>query len=64
LAKKIWTYTISIQPHDDCCSLIAGDTAWTKWRIGVLEKMEEEIMMSIVEDKTMDGVEKMIITNW
>lgn len=63
LAKQIWTYEISILPHEDCCSLIAWEKPWTKWRICVLKKIEEEIMIDVVEEKAWKDVERVIVEN-
>jgi len=51
IAKKIWTYEISILPHNDCCSLIATNNPQTKWKTEVLQKLEDEIMITIPEEK-------------
>jgi len=61
LSKKIWTYEISILPYDDCCSLITGEHPWTKGRVEVLERLEEEIMIGVVEDKVFGEVERVEI---
>jgi len=57
LAKNVGTYEISIQPHEDCCSLIAWDKAWTSGRIDVLEEMESEMMIDVVEENVLGEIE-------
>lgn len=63
LSKKIWSYETSIEKADDCCSLITGDKPWTKWKIPVLEQLEEDIMISIVEDKVFGEIERIDFYN-
>lgn len=42
MAQKIGTYTISIRPYKDCCSMIARHPA-TKAKIETIKKLEEAI---------------------
>jgi thiamine biosynthesis protein ThiI len=43
VAKRIHTYSISILPYDDCCSLFAVNDPKTKPRIYFVEKEEEKV---------------------
>jgi len=50
LAKKIWTYDISIQKVPDCCSLIADKHPATKAKLDIIQKIENEIWIEEVEN--------------
>jgi thiamine biosynthesis protein ThiI len=43
LAKKIETYNISIEPHEDCCTLFTPKHPSTKARIYVIEELEKKL---------------------
>lgn len=57
LAVKIGTYDISIEPYKDCCSLVANTRPCTKVPLHIAKKMEEEINIADVVDRTMKQVE-------
>ncbi len=49
IAKKIWTYEISILPYDDCCSLIAWTKPRTKWNPEKLSEIEKKLTIKEIE---------------
>jgi thiamine biosynthesis protein ThiI len=50
IARKIGTYTISIKPYKDCCSMIARHPA-TKAKSETIKKFEEKIdMEKLIEE--------------
>ncbi len=56
LAEKIGTYTISIKPYKDCCSIVAKHPS-TKANIDIVKKLEEEIDMKELVDMTLGMTE-------
>jgi thiamine biosynthesis protein ThiI len=57
LAKKIGTYETSIQPYEDCCSLLLSKHPETKSNLPEIEEFEKEINQDLVM-KAIKGMEK------
>ncbi len=55
LAKRIGTYEISIQPYEDCCSLLVSKHPVTNASLEDVERMEE--MCSLKEDRAVGNAE-------
>ncbi|MDP3916809.1 MAG: tRNA uracil 4-sulfurtransferase ThiI [Nanoarchaeota archaeon] len=61
LAEKIGTYEISIQPHDDCCSLFVPKHPATKSDLQSVLKEEEKLDVKNLIYNTLKKVEKINI---
>jgi len=59
LARKIGTYEASIEEYKDCCSLVANKSPCTKVPLDVAKKMEDEIKISEVVEKSLKQMEIM-----
>lgn len=57
LAKAIGTYETSIEKYKDCCSLVAVKHPFTKAKIEQIDKIEKDINLSDIVDKTMAELE-------
>jgi thiamine biosynthesis protein ThiI len=57
LAKKIGTYELSIQPHQDCCSLFVPKHPTTKAKIEDIIKQETEIDLNNHLKKALEKME-------
>ncbi|VVC03011.1 tRNA sulfurtransferase [Candidatus Bilamarchaeum dharawalense] len=57
LAKKVGTFEISIQPYKDCCSLVATKSPSTNVWLDDAKKVEKEIDMDSIVDKTIEQIE-------
>ncbi len=60
LAKKIGTYEISIQPYEDCCSLLSSPHPETRCKKENIEKLEEKLGLEEVFKEILDRTEKFI----
>ncbi|MBI2079277.1 tRNA 4-thiouridine(8) synthase ThiI [Candidatus Micrarchaeota archaeon] len=56
LAKKYGTYEASIEEYKDCCSLVSIKHPDTKTKVDDLEKLEEEIKIKEIIDKTLNSI--------
>ena len=56
LAKNIGTYELSIEEYKDCCSLVAAKHPSTKTRLDEMKKVEEEIEIEKVVEKTLQDI--------
>jgi tRNA uracil 4-sulfurtransferase len=62
LAKKIGTFDVSIQPHDDCCSLFLPPHPDTKGKVPIIRSMEERLPdLARLEDEAFEAREKRLI---
>lgn len=57
LAKRIGTYEMSIEEYKDCCSLVAYKNPSTNVKLEAAKKIEEEIEMEKIVEKTLGQVE-------
>jgi tRNA uracil 4-sulfurtransferase len=57
LAKKIGTYEVSIEHHDDCCSIFAPKNPATKSRLNDIMEEEKKIQMSRWVEQVLQTVE-------
>lgn len=57
LARKIGTYEISVQEYKDCCSLVAAKHPSTRMKIELAQRLEKEIKMEEIIDKTLEQLE-------
>jgi len=57
LAQKIKTFPISIEPHQDCCSLFVPKNPATKARIEQIEKEEGKLKINGLIKKAMETME-------
>jgi thiamine biosynthesis protein ThiI len=57
LAKKFGTFEVSIEPYKDCCSLVATKNPSTKVWLQAAKKIEEEIGIDKIVDRTLEQVE-------
>ena len=53
-SKNIWTYETSVEPHDDCCSLIAAKNPETKWRPYLADKYERRLDIHELENNILE----------
>lgn len=63
-AQEIGTYAISMQPHEDCCSLFVPNMPETRAKMAYLLQLEEKLIaLSIQQDinKAIEGAIKMTI---
>jgi len=59
LARKIGTYDISIEPHDDCCSLFLPHHPETRGNVEVVRRMEGELAeLSALEETALAAAEE------
>jgi len=63
LAKKIKTYSLSIQPHQDCCSLFVPKHPTTKANLGMILEEEKKINAEKLIQDALQKTEKMEITD-
>jgi len=56
ISKKLGLYNISIREYKDCCSLMAKHPA-TRPRFEIFKKLEEEIELEKIVEKTLKNVE-------
>jgi len=57
LAKKVGTYDLSIEEYKDCCSLVAYKNPSTNVKLEIAKKIEDEIKIDEVVEKTLEQVE-------
>jgi thiamine biosynthesis protein ThiI len=57
LAEKIGTYKLSIEPYKDCCSLVANKHPSTNVPLEKAKKIEEEIGIAKIVEKTLAQTE-------
>ena len=57
LSKAIGLFDISIEPYQDCCSLVAQTHPKTKVKLHEAKRIEEEMKIEEVIEKTFDQVE-------
>ncbi|NYZ73771.1 tRNA 4-thiouridine(8) synthase ThiI [Candidatus Micrarchaeota archaeon] len=57
LAMKIGTFDISIEPYKDCCSLVAHKSPCTRVPLHIAKKMEDEIRIDEVVEKSLKDME-------
>ncbi|MFH1784811.1 MAG: tRNA uracil 4-sulfurtransferase ThiI [Candidatus Micrarchaeota archaeon] len=57
LAMKVGSFDISIKPYKDCCSLVAQKNPSTKVWLPAAKKIEEEINMEKIVEKTLEQIE-------
>ncbi len=57
LAMKIGTFDISIEEYKDCCSLVATKSPCTRVPLSVAKRMEEEINIEEVVEKSLKQME-------
>jgi len=57
LAKRIGTYGLSIEEYKDCCSLVAAKHPSTRVRVERARRIEEEIGIGSIIEKTMAELE-------
>jgi thiamine biosynthesis protein ThiI len=56
LARKIDTYDISIQPHEDCCSYLMPQQPATGSRIPDLKRAEQNLDVDALVEETVDNI--------
>ena len=56
-AKRIGTYNISIQPHDDCCSLFMPKRVATRARAEDLDREEQKFDVKLLAENTLSNAE-------
>lgn len=56
-ARKIGTYTISIEPHEDCCSLFIPVHPKTKSEIDETRAIEKKLEIDALEKRALEEVE-------
>ena len=61
-AKQIGTFEISIQPHQDCCSLFVPKHPATRASNADLDKAEECLEIETLVEAAMNGLEKQVIS--
>ena len=61
-AKQIGTFEISIQPHQDCCSLFVPKHPATRASNADLDKAEECLDIETLVEAAMNGLEKQVIS--
>ena len=57
LAMRVGTFSISIEPYKDCCSLVATKNPSTKVWIQDAKRIEQEIDIDKIVEKTLEQVE-------
>jgi thiamine biosynthesis protein ThiI len=60
-AKRLGTYEISIQPHDDCCTLFIPQNPATGARIADLEREEAKLPIDQLVKDALEQVERIEI---
>lgn len=60
LAKEIGTYEISIQPHEDCCSLFVPKMPATKAKMDYIGKLEGQLRTAGIEADVEDAVKRTV----
>jgi len=59
LARRIGTYAVSIEPHDDCCTLFLPQHPETRGSVEVIRKMEEDLTeLPALEDEAFSAAEE------
>ena len=61
-AQQIGTFEISIQPHQDCCSLFVPKHPATRASQADLDKAEEGLDIETLVESAMNGLEKQVIS--
>ncbi len=61
LAKRIGTYGISIEPHDDCCSVFLPDRPATKTTIARVESEERKFDVAGLVAAALERTEKLAV---
>lgn len=62
LAKKIGTFEVSIQPHDDCCSLFLPPHPDTRGKVDQIRAMEADLDdLMTLEDEAFEAREKSLV---
>ncbi len=56
-AKKIDTFTLSIVPHEDCCTVFTPSQPHTRSKPEQLLAIEEKLNLKILEDETISRIE-------
>jgi thiamine biosynthesis protein ThiI len=57
LAKKIGTYSLSIEEYKDCCSLVSMKHPSTKVKLDVAKMIEDQIGIEKIVEKTLEKIE-------
>lgn len=61
IARKINSYSVSIRPFEDCCTLFVPRHPVTRPRLNELEKAEENIPLEELTDRCLENIESRII---
>jgi tRNA uracil 4-sulfurtransferase len=61
IAQDIGTYEISIQPHDDCCSLFVPKHPKTAARLSEVEAVEARLPLAELKEKALAATERTTI---
>jgi thiamine biosynthesis protein ThiI len=62
LAKRIGTFEVSIQPHDDCCSLFLPPHPDTRGKIPEIQAIEQDLAdLQSLEDTAFEAREKELV---
>ncbi len=56
IANKIDTFSISIEPYKDCCSLVTNRNPATKVPLTIAKKLDDKLGMADIVQKTLDQV--------
>jgi len=57
-AKKIGTYELSIQPYEDCCSLLLPNQVETRAQLRDIREIEATLQWDTLLDSVIDGIEE------
>jgi thiamine biosynthesis protein ThiI len=60
VARRIGTYTISIQPDQDCCSLFVPKHPETRANLGAIERSERKLDVEDAMKQALDGAEVLL----
>jgi thiamine biosynthesis protein ThiI len=61
LAKEIGTFDISIQPHDDCCSLFVPRHPKTRASLSEIERIEAALPLDALKEKALAATERVVL---
>lgn len=61
LAKKVGTYEISIQPHQDCCSLFVPKHPATKAKLADIKEQEKKLAIKFLITKALGETKTVIL---
>ena len=61
-ARQIDTYTVSIRPFEDCCTLFVPPHPATRPKLHILEEAEQKIPLDELINRSLDNLETRIIT--